>query len=495
MMDIKQIFAFLFFVCFALSCQKHEAEVYSNADGRFIRFQLLVKNGDELVDEGKLSQGSKIATTINYSRKQDLMVPVSITSEPLLEDVSAIFSTTISGPYSAFKINPTETLTFSGKKLTDTIQITFNERWFKEDGNSIKLKLESVSDENIRIGFPNPADPYNELTINLDELALTYRMQDENRLLLNGDLGEEVFFDVLFPQGFFVNEVAGVDILNVINSDFDFSLVQHNVNVDENKVTYKLALEESLDIDIFSYSAKFELNNLENYQISGLNSIIIEKPENVDRDVTLNTAANFYNLSDQYYRTYGETWMDYYKDGECDWKAFNTFTFPVMVDASHPDAILYDDKGTSDPSDDIYHHAFRIGFNSTNEGRTTNSFNLKRILYNEYTDADKSPGFNITQALEFYPEDGTSATNGYVKVVAQDIVLSSKDDISYTIAIDGDGTYMEENPGIFKIELELRMTNTELFGGTRAIKEVMYNTKEYEEPAPLQGECFEPVEL
>ncbi|WP_297089916.1 hypothetical protein [uncultured Draconibacterium sp.] len=494
-MDIKKIVTLLLVVLVGLACEEYEAEVYSNQDGRFIRFQLVVNNDGQPVEEGTLVQNADIAKSINYAQKQALKIPVSLTSEPLVNNVTATFSTNVSGSFSAFEITPTETLNFSGKKLNDTITINFNERWFKDDNNSIKLKLESVSDNGIALGFPNPSDPYNELTISLDELALTYKMQDENMLLLNGDMGEEVFFDVLFPEGFFVNEVAGVELVNEVRSDFDYSIEQHEINEDENKVTYKLTLNESLDVDIFSYTAKIELNDLEYYKIAGNSSITFVKPENVDRDLELNTAAYFYNLSDPFYRTYGETWMDYNKDGECDWTAWNVFTYPVVVDASHPDAILYDDNGTSNPDDDIYHHAFRIGFNSPNAGRTTNSFNLKRILDNEYTDADKSPGFNVPQALEFYPADGTSASNGFVKVVAQEIILSNKEDKSYQIAIEGEGTYTDIGNGIFKIEFEFRMTNAELFGGTTSRKFLLYNTKEYDDPAPLTEECHKPVDM
>ncbi len=495
MMAIKKILALLIIALAWLSCQEYEAEVYSNEDGRFIRFNLIVNNDGQPIEKGTLVQNADLAKSLEYAQKQALKIPVTITSEPLTETVTATFSTTLTGAYSAFEIAPAKTLNFSGKKLTDTITINFTERWFKDDNNLIKLKLESVSDKNIGIGFPNPNNPYDELSIKLEELALTYKIQDETMLLLNGEMGEEVYFDVLFPEGFFANEVAGLELLSEVSSNYDYTLEQHAINVNENKVTYKLTLNEALNIDIFSYTAKFELNDLEFYQVAGKNTISITKPENVARDLELNTASYFYNLDDQYHRLYGETWMDYNKDGECDWTGWNAFTYPVVVDANHPDAILYDDKGTSDPNDDIYHHAFRVGFNSPNEGRTTNSFNLKRILDNEYTDADKSPGFNIPQALEFYPENGTSATNGFVKVISQDIVLASKDDASYTIAIDGEGTYTDIGNGIFRMEFEFRMTNTELFGGTTSRKFIVYNIKDYEDPDPLSAECHEPINL
>ncbi len=44
-------------------------------------------------------------------------------------------------------------------------------------------------------------------------------------------------------------------------------------------------------------------------------------------------------------------------------------------------SMMYD-MGTPDASDDIYHHAFRVGFNSPNATGTTNSFDLKRWFNN-----------------------------------------------------------------------------------------------------------------
>ena len=173
---------------------------------------------------------------------------------------------------------------------------------------------------------------------------------------------------------------------------------------------------------------------------------------------------------------------------------------PVVVGKDHPNAILYDDMGTLDPADDIYHHAFRIGFNSPNAGRTTNSLNLKRWFENEYTDEDESPGFNIPQALEFYPDNnGTSATSGVVKVVSQDLLISGKQGdgslVAYTLYIEGEGEYMEIRDGVFEITLELRVTNMELFGGTRLAKYKIFNTSDYDDPIDLTEGCFQPMEL
>ena len=187
--------------------------------------------------------------------------------------------------------------------------------------------------------------------------------------------------------------------------------------------------------------------------------------------------------------------MDYNNDGECDWTKFNTFTYPVEVPKEHPSAVLFDDQGTADTSDDVYHHAFRVGFNSPNLGRTTNSFNLKRLFENEYGDADKSPGFNIPQALEFYPEDGTSTTKGTVRIIPQDIILSNKTDKAYTIFLEGEGTYEEVSPGIFLLKFGMKLSNNELFGGTIEVPQVMYNTSNDFDLENLTEDCYQQIDL
>ena len=152
-------------------------------------------------------------------------------------------------------------------------------------------------------------------------------------------------------------------------------------------------------------------------------------------------------------------------------------------------------KAHLDPDDDIYHHAFRIGFNSPNAGNTINSFNLKRWFNNESTNAENSPGFNITEALEFFPEDGTSVTQGYLKVIEQDLVIAGTNGNSYTISIEGEGEYHEIEEGIYQMTFVLRATNLELFGGTRTVHYVLYNTDTYEDPAGITEECFQPIDL
>lgn len=475
------------------ACEKTEQDVYQNKDGRFIRFTLMVDSDGQPVNNSMLNPKADIVSEYNNRKKETLAIPVSLTSEPLENEITVSFSTETTGNYQGIEISPADELTFSGSQLTDTIFVEFKERWNAENETQIKFRLESVSDPEIEIGMPNEMEQFDVFTVKLEELNLRYQFPSGKIFELNGEQGEIIQFSVLFPDGYFPSEVNAEEILKPVAAEFDYSIT--SIEEKNNRIDYELTLNENLDNNNFTYTTIFELLPLEGYIFSGSRKITFVKPERVYRDVSLNTAANFYNLDNPFYRTYGENWLYDYGDGVCEWGSFNTFTFPVIVDADDPNAILYDDKGTANPADDVYHHAFRIGFNSPNAGRTTNSFNLKRWFENESTDADASPGYNILQALEFYPAEGTSATEGQVRVIPQEIIISNREDKSYSIEIEGEGTYQKISDNGFKLTFELRATSQELFGGTQKGQYVLFNTDNYAEPEILSTECITPVDL
>jgi len=430
------------------SCDPLEREVYENADGQFVRFNLQVDSDGKQVPFGEVNPSAAVVSFFEQKSVETLAIPVTLTSEPLQEKVSVTFSVDTVGGYDAFTVAPADgVLEFEGNDLTDTIYIDYLSRWEGDGDCLVLLELETVSDDSVKIGHPNSVED----------------------LLLN------------------------------LESDFAYSLEQLPFDADSREVVYRFTVDEAIDNDLLLFMAVFQLAELDSYRAIGNASLTIIKPVRVDRDNALNTAANFYDVSNSLYRTYGENWMDYNKDDTCSWQSFNAFTYPVEVPAGHPNAVLGDDKGTSDPSDDIYYHAFRIGFNSPNAGNTTNSFNLKRWFENESNDGEYSSGFNITQALEFFPDDGTSAVAGSVLVVPQDILISTRLEPgvyrSHTIAIEGDGTYVQIADGVFEITLELRATNQELFGGTRTAKYKIWNTDDYDDPVEIGEGCFQPMDL
>jgi hypothetical protein len=476
-------------------CEKIEREIYSNEDGRYVRFNLMVNSDGQPVDNSRVNPGADVTSLFNNKSVQTIAVPVSITSEPLEEDVMVNFSTEVTGDFTGFTVSPEDQLIFSGSNLTDTIYIDFTERWDSADANQILLKITSVSDLEIKIGNLSGLDKNDELTINLSELILRFNFSSDNLLEIGKTKGESVSFDIEFPDGLFPSELENLDLFETSESEFLYSIVQLPFNENATKISYVITLEEDLLNDNFSYKTVFNLIDSEYYHISGNSSLSVIKPELVERDNSVNTASYFYNLNDPFYRIYGENWMDYNNNDTCTWTSFNAFAYPVIVSSTHPNAVLYDDKGTLDPSDDIYHHAFKMGFNSPNAGNTTNSFNLKRWFNNESISESNSPGFNIPQALEFFPANGNSTTEGLVKVIAQDLIIAGTNGNSYSIAIEGEGTYTLISDGIYEISLEFRATNNELFGGTRTSYYKLYNTDEYADPADRTDGCFKPMDL
>jgi hypothetical protein len=500
MMAIRKYILLLSCLLIVLGCEKEERPAYSNELGQFVRFFLQVEDDGKLINAGEVDLSLTVTDSFQQQTVQTLFIPVAITSEPLKENVEVYFSIDTLGTYTDFVITPEGILNFSGTDLIDTISLDYLSRWDASVENKITFTLDAVSDDSIHLGNLNSIEPNTTLTVNLEELYLRYNFPLTNAIEILGEIGETLLVKVEFPDGFFPSEIGDTELVIPDFSEFDYTLEQLPYTDDAKEIVYQFTLNEALDDDKTTYRAGFLLAELQDYHLAGYSSFSITKPENIQRDISLNPAGHFYNLGDAFYRTYGETWMDYNEDDTCAWTAFNQFTYPVVVSADHPNAIVADDMGTQDPNDDIYHHAFRVGFNSPNEGRTTNSFNLKRWFKNNYSDADESPGFNIPQALEFYPDnEGTSATGGVVKVIPQDLIISGKlgdgSLVTHTISIEGEGEYFEISDGIFEISLEFRATNMDIFGGTQTVKYRMYNTSTYDDPVDRMDDCFTPMDL
>ncbi|TXD82210.1 hypothetical protein ESY86_15375 [Subsaximicrobium wynnwilliamsii] len=475
------------------ACSKEENKRFSNADGPFVRFFLLVNNNNEALEFPEINGGLQPVSVFDKTDIKILKIPVALTYEALSENITVNFESTSSINMSNFNISPNN-LSFTPERLIDTIYVGFNERWNPNANTELNFRLTNVSDQNIQIGMPNNDASNETLLVTLGEVNPTYLFETPNQQEIIGTNGEVINFSVLFPKGYLPSELENFNLIEAINSDFNYTLERLPLT-NTSTIDYKLTLNEAITIDELEFSAQFKLADLSGYTLSGSSTYSIKKPIVIDRDLSVFTANNFYDLSDPFYRTFGENWIDNSDDGVCEWRSFNAFTFPVVVTADNPNAVLYDDMGNSDSSDDIYHHAFRIGFVSPNDGNTTNSFNLKRWFNNEASNSSNSPGFNIPQALEFFPTNGNSSSDGFVKVIEQDLSISSLEGASYVISISGSGTYTEIATGIFEIQLELNTFNLELFGGTRTVYYHIYNTNEYEELEPISESCFAPIDL
>ena len=493
MKDIKTIIILLITVVLFGSCSEDKPIVFDNSIGKFVQFKLQVDANNDIIEAPKVDISTKTVSNYTKNNFNVLKIPVTLTTKSLEDELTVSFTSEITN-VQGIDISPANTLIFTPEKRVDTIYVNFNQRWNEAENPQIKFQLESASDPDVQLGIPNDINPNNELTINFSDVDFIYQFEGTNAVEIIGNIDEKVILNVFFPNGYVSSEIDNISLLSEQSSNFN-STLERGPLIDDKRVRYEFTVIEDINFESQEFEAVFELAALNNYTLIGSDEFRIRKPITIDRDNSVNTANNFYDLSNPFYRTYGETWMDFNTDGICSWVGFFAFTYPVVVDANHPNAVLFDDNGTTDPNDDVYHHAFRVGFNSPNPGTTTNSFNLKRWFTNESTDEINSPGFNIPEALEFFPENGNSTTNGTVSVIEQDLIISGTNGNTYTIRIEGNGTYQMISAGLYEIDLTLQLTNDQLFGGASLVKYKIYNNSNYTDPEDLNEDCKQPVTL
>lgn len=484
-----KILSILFIAVLFTSCSKDDYKLGSEIDP-FLRFNFLVKSDNTPVEYPTVNGSlAPVSSYVNTSVKT-LKVPVALTTRNLKNTVTANFSAVSSTSDSeSFTVNPVNQLTFQGNKLTDTIAVSFDKRWAANQ--SITLKLETVSDPEIHIGNLNTEYPNDTFKIDLTTITTNYTFP-VNQLVIKGEVGETIDFKVNFPNGFFPSEIENAAIFKFQNG-FEYSLTHDDFGDNRSSINYHLTLLEDIQNDDARYESKITLVNIPNYNATGNLTLTVVKPIKSPRDIQANPASKFTDPTNAFYLTYGEHWFSV--NGACSWQTFNALTFPVVVTKDNENAILYSDKGTTNPNDDIYYDAFKIGFNVASGTNTVNSFGLKRWFSNESNSAVISPGFNITSALEFFPANGNSKTQGTVLVIPQDITIGSSAANTYQIAISGDGTYKEISNGLYEISFELKLTNEKLFGGTVSTQYRMYNNRVYTKPTPLNIECPKEVTL
>lgn len=483
-----KIFSIFFTALLYISCSKDDYKIGSEIDP-YLRFNFLVKSDNTPLEYPAVNGNLVPQSTYENKAIKTLKVPVALTTRALKGTVTANFSAETNGASDSFSLKPANQLSFQGSKITDTIFVSFDKRWTKDQ--SITLKLETVSDPDIHIGNLNTEYPNNTFKIDLTSVATNYTFP-VTQYNIKGEIGEKIDFKVNYPNGFFPEEIENAEIFKFQNG-FEYSLTHDDYGDNRTSVTYHLTLLEDLQNDDVRYESKLTLINIPNYTATGNINLTIAKPIKSERDVQAYPASKFTDPTNAFFLTYGEHWFN--NNGNCAWMTFNALTFPIIVTKDDPNAILYSDRGTTNPNDDIYHDAFKIGFNVASGTNTVNSFGLKRWFSNESNSAAISPGFNITSALEFFPANGNSKTEGTVLVIPQDITIGSSATNTYQIAISGEGTYKEISNGLYEISFELKLTNDKLFGGTVSTQYRMYNSKTYPKPTALSIDCPKEVTL
>lgn len=506
MKAIKNIFTGLVLTALLIySCDDDDFtgnNVYSGPS--FVRFHLVLDRDSVPLDGGLNDYGRQTVDAYNHKLIKPAKIPVVLTTaDKLSEEVTVHYSTVKTGEFAAYTQSPVNQLSFGPNKYIDTIIIDIDERWDTSKVNQLKFELLEVSDPSISIGSLNDAAPNDKLTFNFGKLITTCTMPT-SRIEIEGIQGETFDFKVDFPNGLFVSELESIDLFER-NDGFEYTLTQHPIKKGDLSIGYTFTLNENINNDDAFFESRIDLRDDLAYTAIGNTSLQIVKPIKVERDKSTDPASHFYNLSDPYYRTRGEIWWYDEVDNVSEWQSFSTFAHPVIVAAPNPSdpndpkheyAVLHAGEDTpDDPSDDVYHHAFKIKFASPNSGRTTNPFALKKLLGNYYADEDQSPGFNIAEALEYYPKDGNNPNEGTVMVVSQRLVISNKEGKVYEIDIKGSGAYSKVSDTLWEMELTVSFTNDELWGGTNKVHYHIFNSLGYQEPDLIDVQGATAVEL
>jgi hypothetical protein len=471
------------------ACAKDDYSINSRNLDPFLRFNFLVNSNNTPLKYPQVNTTFIPVSSYENKSVQTLKIPVTLSATTLKKPVMASFSMATTGDATNFNVHPVNELSFEGNQLTDTIFVSFEKRW--ETNQHISFKLETVSDPLVQIGNLNSDSINDTFNVMLAEATTTYSFPT-NRIEISGTAGEKIDFKVNFPYGFIPSEIKNTRIFKFLDG-FSYSLTHDDYGDNRSSITYHLTLLEDIKKDDVYYQTTITLVNTDNYRAVGNAILQIVKPIKSIRDIAVNTASNFYDLSNRFHLTYGENWFD--RNGVCEWRGYSAFTFPVTVTKDSENAVLHSDNGSSNPADDVYYDAFKIGFNIVNGSNTTNSFNLKRWFSNESNSAADSPGFNIESAIEFFPENGNSKTKGSVLIIPQFITIAGRTGNSYSIAIAGSGTYKEISDGLFEISFELKATSQALFGGTVTSQYKLYNNRRYPDPAPLANGCRTPIDL
>ena len=476
----------LFLLLSLLACNDDIDKTFEMADGQFVRFFMLVDNGNNVLEYPQVSGGLVPVSSYDHDKFLQLKIPVALTATNLESPVTVDFSSEISNNLAGVNIEPANTLSFTNERLTDTIYVNFTQRWNDTPDASITFRLTDVSNPNIQIGMPNSILPNDVLAINFSDVNFIYNL-DTNLKTIAGNLNETFDFKVLFPNGYLNADINQNDLLQQTNSfDYDLTLTSQT----DTEFYFRFVLNEDLSLSNQDFAELIQLNQLTNYTLAQPTSLQIRKgiPTN------LNVSGNFFDINNSFFRLFGERWRPN-SSGDCEWRAFNTFTKPVPVIPNGP----FDQNG------DGYHDA-RIAFIGNFPPIGTNIFDMARIFDGE---SNASPGLTMEQALDLRPEefsDGTFSTiNGIVNVVPESVIfVRIVDDVSIEIPIEGNGTYElvddfdtpNTDDDLWRMNFTITFDLTAINGDSnRTETYVLFNKNTFPEPVPLNQECFDSVSL
>ncbi|UAM97707.1 hypothetical protein K8354_15625 [Polaribacter litorisediminis] len=485
---IKNILLVIITVLF-LSCEKEDNKRFTGENNSFVRFFLLVDSNNGVLEFPEKDGGLVATSQYLKDNLKTLKIPVAITAGKIENTIDISFTANVIG-LTNYTITPAKTISFHNEKRVDTIYIKVNEKWDLTNNPEIKLSLTNSSNNAISLGIPNDNLSNKDLTINFTETNFPYSF-DINRKEIEGINDESFDFKVLFPNGFIAADIENTALFST-PSTFNYSIEQKPITK-EDEVEFTFTVHENLAEDT-SLDTSLSLADIPNY-VKGINKYLdINKPIKIDREG--NPALNFYDLSNPFYRLFGEYWRYNTNDMLCEWRSTSVFPKPVIVDKNNTNGFLYSDNGTpNDESDDIYHHQYKLGFVGNFAPVGTNPFALRNLFNGASVE---SPGFNLVEAIEFFPKDGNNHTEGIVNVVTQRIViLKSGEGTAFNVPISGTGTYklMDATSNLWKIDMEILVDCSEINGEIITRNYILYNNRNYPDPEPINVPCPSEIDL
>lgn len=488
MKDIKNIILLFTILLAFLGCTKDVDLEIEHLN--FVRFSLLLDKNQEILEFPKFNPDISETAIYTHVSTKIIKIPIAVTSKIRTSPIDVFYTIQTEGNFTDFTVLPANKVTIPAGKLVDTLRISINSRWQGVGYNKIKLKITSTSDPSIQIGWKNAANKMDQLTIILGDLNKTRYFFEQNLYNLSGIANEELLIPIRFSQpvtnamignfNFIQDQFVALSNCDGASSNFTYSLTKMPFVDGDTKLFYKFKL---LSTTQFASNLRLTLNTgLTDFVPFGTVISDIKKDELIVRQG--NPAANWYNVADSFYRTFGKAWYFSSSDGFCRWSTFSTFTKPVAV----PAGSLFDNGQGF--------HRYKIGFVGNNLPVGTNAFDFARF-YDGASNA--SPAFTIVEALEFFPANGNSLTNGVVKVIPQTLTfVRISNNSTVSVPICGSGNYSFNTiVNRWEMYLEINCNETAINGNANVIRRmyIYSNNNSTANPANLTSLCSNRISL
>ena len=491
------------------SCED-DRDQYENADGKFVRFHMILDKNNQPIAYGVKEDALIEATTYEHSSTYTVKIPVALTAH-LQGETKVDFTYSASNAEAqtllddgTLSINPTQQLTFNSTKLVDTIYVKLNKRISISDAQSaINFKLTKVSDPSITLGYPGRSEEESrsQFSLKLTSTAPTIIFFNTDKIQMSGEQGEKHTFFINFSQPFLPSEVEGLKFLIENSTGYSYQIEQSPYQEGDTSIKYTFTSQETFSAEQIQKGFRFMTVNLTNagseFQIEGLDRISFEKtrdfpvnPQYWDKTqakafdlnvVQLWLNSGIYNGVLDRYTLYYNYWND--KDGnpatnDGRWTKTFFLSMPTVLSSNDVNA---DANGNS---------KFQIDFvgNKARPELGTNIF----AMTNMYTNlASDSKGKRAESMLNFYPaidtENSTAEKTYYkqyegtIEVFTTALVVKNKDnDKEYIIEAEGSGNYYPKYDVSGNLiglvgEVTLKLDETSIGGKVETYKYVLYN--------------------